>query len=385
VSEGGLRFLCLEERRKRRDRLASVLSPVGTVRWRIAPFVSARGFPETRARAEEALSLGHNPRPGRFKRAVKLTLLGLYYNGSRHFFAGNPEEIAVTWNGQAGPRKAFMDGARDAGARRLFIELGVFPDTITVDPHGVNFFNGLPRRIEPYIAWARATGVRGAWRDLSGLIRQRPTAVPKLTQTGLPGLDTPFLFVPLQYPGDSQLRINGGAFRTVEAFVEALAEAAAALPEGWHVRVKEHPSAPTSLAPFFDRISKGRPLFLDNATDTFSQVKVSRGVVTVNSSVGLEAMLFEKPVVACGDCFWAIPGVAHSAPDRDALAAVMGNPEELGFDTDARDAFLDFLTLEYYPRLLAPDLTAPERTSEAAKILRRLSPEADDPIWGASC
>ena len=53
--------------------------------------------------------------------------------------------------------------------------------------------------------------------------------------------------------------------------------------------------------------------------------------------------------------------------------------------TMSEQTFLDFLTLEYYPRLLDPGLTSAERASEAAKILRRLSPISGDPIWGASC
>ena len=49
-------------------------------------------------------------------------------------------------------------------------------------------------------------------------------------------------------------------------------------------------------------------IWLDNDTDTFEQVAASRGVVTVNSSVGIQAFYFDKPVVVCGQTFWSIPG-----------------------------------------------------------------------------
>ena len=51
-------------------------------------------------------------------------------------------------------------------------------------------------------------------------------------------------------------------------------------------------------------------------TDTFEQVKKANLILTVNSSVGLEAMLFEEQVVAFGNCFWAIEGISTSAKTR---------------------------------------------------------------------
>ena len=79
--------------------------------------------------------------------------------------------------------------------------------------------------------------------------------------------------------------------------------------------------------------------------------QAARAVLTVNSSVGLEAMFFEKPVVACGQCFWAIDGVAERAETTAALAEIAADPDSLSFDPSARDAFLGYLTSQYYPRL----------------------------------
>ena len=78
-------------------------------------------------------------------------------------------------------------------------------------------------------------------------------------------------------------------------------------------------------------------------------------------------MFYDKPVVACGQCFWAIPGVADSAPTPQALADLCSNPGALGFDAVARDAFMNFLTQCYYPEpataaaLVAARLQGPDR------------------------
>ncbi len=158
------------------------------------------------------------------------------------------------------------------------------------------------------------------------------------------------MFAALQTPGDSQLRLFGGAFPRVELFVDALIAAAKRLPSGWHLRVKEHPTANRSFTHLLAN-SGDLPIYFDNASDTFAQVKAARAVLTVNSSVGLEAMFLDKPVVACGQCFWAIDGVADRAETPAALADIAANPDSLSFDPSARDAFLGYLTSQYYPRL----------------------------------
>jgi len=387
VTAGRFSFVCLEERRSQRARLDKILSPLGDLRWRSFPPLSLRGFPETPARALEAYNRGTEPPQRGLLRALKLRLLGWQYNGARRYFAKNPGLTAVAWNAQAGHRRVFMQAARDAGARRLFFELGPFAGTITADPCGVNFVNALPREIAPYLAWAAARqGATGDWRALGAAIRQRaPSGAAKHSPAGAPPLDEPFLFAPLQYPGDSQLRIFGGAYPSVEVFVDALAEASDALPEGWHLRLKEHPTAPVSLAARIAELGAGKRIYLDNTTETFTQVRASRGVVTVNSSVGLEAMFFDKPVIAGGQCFWAIDGIADHAPDRAALAALFARAEALGFDPAARDAFLGFLTQEYYPHLRQDDLPPEARAAELAKITRRLAPPPGDPVWTGQC
>jgi len=160
---------------------------------------------------------------------------------------------------------------------------------MTVDPSGVNFRNCLPRSINFYHHWfAKAGRAPDSWREAGRTISQRPARVPALivAKVRLPPPSEPFLFVPLQVPGDSQLRLFGGAFKTVPAFIHDLAEAASALPAGWHLRVKAHPSSPESFRPLFERL-EGLPLFLDNTADTVESVAASRGVITVNSAVAI--------------------------------------------------------------------------------------------------
>ena len=145
-------------------------------------------------------------------------------------------------------------------------------------------------------------------------MRQRPGRPGvKPSSPLLPPLDEAFLFVPLQVPHDSQLRVFGGAFRSVESYLHVLLDHCEALPPGWHIRVKDHPSASTSVLDTVGRLRDHPRVVVDNRTDTFEQVARARAVFTVNSSVGLQAFFHDRPVVVSGDAFWAIDGLVDVA------------------------------------------------------------------------
>lgn len=370
----GERFVILDPRKRKRAWIAALLAPLGRMRWLKLPPMSPRGFPETATRAAEALETASKQPKGALGRAAKLRLLAWQYNGARRLFGADPQAVAVCWNGLNGSRRAFRDGAHDAGARTLVFELAPLPGRITVDRRGVNFDNELPREIGFYRDWfARRDGDPEAWRAIGAEIRQRAPARPAEGEAPSRPLTEPFLFAPLQVPGDTQLRLHGGAYRTVEAFLRALCQAAGALPEGWHLRIKEHPTKPAGAAAIIADYPDA-PVVLDNVTDTFAQVQAARGVLTVNSSVGLEAMWFDKPVVACGQCFWALDGVALRAPDAESLRAVMAAPEALTFDPGARAAFLTYLDEVYYPRRVEPGQAPAEADLQKTRARLRTGP-----------
>lgn len=331
-------------------------------------------FPETSARAAAALTSARSQRRLPVVNAMRLRLFGWQYNYWRRHFDTAPDSIAVTWNGLVSARHIFMLAARDAGARTLFLERGPLPNTLTADPVGVNFRNGLPREAAPYLAWlARHPEADGAWRPHAEALRQRPATVRHApADRPAPPLDGPFVFLPLQKPGDTQLRFFGRRCTGVPETVAYVAAAAAALPPGWHIRLKQHPSDTTRLSQLL-RTFGALPLYLDNETDTFSQVRASRLVLTVNSSVGLEAMLLGARVGVMGDAFWALPGAVASAGTSELLQALLANPDAAPADPDLRNALLSFLVADYYPRLTAQDghrFLMPE--ADISRVLSRI-------------
>ncbi|MCX7889768.1 MAG: capsular biosynthesis protein [Rhodobacteraceae bacterium] len=346
-----------EHDRKKDSLFASVAAAAGGGRrLRIIP-LSFRDFPETAERTRLALARAKRQPGNALTRRLKAQLLRGQYNWSRRWFTDHPEDVALCWNGLTGSRMAFMQGAADAGAARLYMELSPFPGRITLDPRGVNAECGLPRDPAPYRNWARDKADLTAWRRLGQDLTARPPRRGDVGQGEGKLPDTPFLFVPLQVPGDSQITLFADWVKDIPGFLAVLARNAHLLPAGWHLRVKEHPSARASLAGVLRdavTVARGR-IVVDNDTDTFAQVRASRGVLTINSSVGLQAFFFDRPVMTTGRAFWALPGLVEPIQSETGLRLALPAVEGLSYDAGLRDAFMTYLDRAYYPKVIEKD------------------------------
>ena len=68
--------------------------------------------------------------------------------------------------------------------------------------------------------------------------------------------------------------------------------------------------------------------------------------MTINSSVGFEALLLNKPVITLGKSFYALDGLVTSVQSAADLVTACQNPQPA--DPSLRDAFLQYLYSEYY-------------------------------------
>jgi capsular polysaccharide export protein len=317
--------------------------------------MSFRDFPETAVRTGLCVSRAkHQPR-GVVLKWLKRLLIRLQYNGARRYFAAHPDHIAVAWNGLAGSRMAYLAAARDAGAQTLHAELAPFPGRITLDGAGVNAESSVPQDAAFYREWATDPSRTGdAWRAMGVGLQARTSRRHDVGQGGSSLPDTPFLFCPLQVPNDTQVTLFAGWCGGMAGFLVALQRAADHLPDGWHLRLKEHPSARQSLRGLLDPLLQSGRVILDNATDSFAQLAESRGVVTLNSSMGLQAFFHDKPVITLGRAFWAMPGLVTPVSDQDALNAAFAMPDRLVYDPTFRTMFMNWLDQIYYPRFTWP-------------------------------
>lgn len=268
-------------------------------------------------------------------------------------FAGYFQEhhgaIFLVWNGTKGVRKIAAAAAKSVGTKVVYMELAPMPKRITIDSEGVNHGSGFPRDPRFFHAWRAQVGSDDAWRAARDEITARDLrrAVGAASDAvDADALPKRYIFCPLQVPGDSQITHYGGWIASVEQLIAEIARAAAHVPKGWGVVVKQHPSSPLDLraAGHFD----GTGLINGDEIPTIELIRGASLIVTVNSSVGLEAALFDKPVTILGKAVYGIDGFCEVAPDVDALHRVFAHPGSVTFDHSLRAAVMGYMRSEYY-------------------------------------
>ncbi len=271
------------------------------------------------------------------------------------------------WNGQGGRRRVLVASARRAGLEMLFAELAPIAGHVTLDPQGVNAAGMLPADPDYFRAWGTAHADQGlidGWR--SRLVARAGVRRDSQGEAA----SGPFLFVPLQVRGDTQIHAHGGWIGSIETFIDEVARAAENLPAEWRVVFREHPSDKLGNAGQLSRLV-GPRVSVDNQTDTFELVRRSQGVVTVNSSVGLQALLLGRPVLVLGRANYAVPGMVRIAGSQDAVAEAFATARDWVFEGGLTESFLRFLVEEYYVPWPVADVATREKV--AAQVRHRLA------------
>lgn len=304
------------------------------------------GQPE-RLFLDQAASSGRRP-GGKLKRLFLLA----QFRWCEKFISNHPNHDVIVWNGMKGRRSLLPHAAQLAGHKVYFLEDAPLPGRIAVDRSGINYGSSLPRDISFYKAWNESTEISSdRWRSIRHQIIARPAIENKdvTHETAATELSAEkYIFCPLQVPGDSQITVFGDWIKSVESMIDLISAASAYLPKGWHFRVKEHPSSPFSFREKLQNLESDR-FRLDNRTDTMEQIRMSRSVLCVNSSVGLQSFFFDKPVAVLGLAFYAFGGMARRIRSFSELIDFCKDPEAAEFNQDARDAFMNYLDTEYYP------------------------------------
>ena len=281
----------------------------------------------------------------------KLSMKLLYAHLFRLYSQEPENTVVIIWNGLKTVSYIAKQAALNAKVKHiLYTELAPFKNRFTIDPQGVNYNNSLPRSADYYIEWFKEKQSKAAViQQVKSQIQQRkPSGQYKATITSNEySVDSPFIFVPLQVPKDTQLDVFGNTVKSNKDTVKLIQNAIEHLPSSWHVRIKQHPSSIDNKE--IDETSLDPRIVMDNQTDTFEQLNKSKAVLTVNSSVGLEAFFFNKPVAVIGQAFWSFDELTYSAETQDKMNAFFQKVDTLNFDKIGREAFLTYLLTEYYP------------------------------------
>lgn len=295
-----------------------------------------------------------------------------YYGWFRRHLAGT--DLLVLWNGLPLPVAAAAQAAKDLKIATLFCENGSLPKTVTMDPKGVNAGGSL---ISLPAEFYRA--VEADRQQLAALFDTPLVARPLNTRTRAPRprderIDLPqaFVFLPLQVHDDSQILMYSPRFSDMPSVVRFCLEGVDAYNRAHGgaltLVVKEHPSDYGRID--YSALRQAYPQAVFSRThDTADLIAKAKAVVTVNSTVGIEALLRRKPVVTLGRAFYNIPGVVRALNPDEMLADALADALHREPDWDLIGKFLYFLRYEY---LIAMDRRHLE-TADAAEAVRRIN------------
>lgn len=243
-------------------------------------------------------------------------------------------DITIVYNGSLYPESVLGDVS--AERRRVFVEAGFFPGTLQIDPKGLNAANSVPRDPTFYLSLETDFAKDG----LPQAVNNRKSKTSSGAEVQLnPG----YVFVPFQVPSDMQVTVHSPWIRNMEMFLDAVLAAAERNPEETFV-IKEHPSFKRSVRDL--RPAHPRVIFA-NHNVTSDLIQNARVVVTLNSTVGIEALLYERPTITLGNACYNIEGLVLHAPNDDALDKALRESKNWSPGADLRQQFIGYLWNDY--------------------------------------
>lgn len=157
-----------------------------------------------------------------------------------------------------------------------------------------------------------------------------------------------YIYYPFHVSLDVQLTVRCPEFLNQEALVEYIARC---IPMGYKLYVKEHPAAIGGHA-----VSRLRNMLKDKNIrlihprhNSFHLIKNSRCVITINSKVGFEAIMQEKPVVVLGKAFYRGKGVTVDVDNISGVADALAHAIRASVNKDKREGFLSKAFAWSYP------------------------------------
>lgn len=299
------------------------------------------------------------------------------------FLEGQKLDAVLVWNGSNLVVSLAAYLARQRGLPVIYAEHGYLPGTLQLDTRGINYHSSVTACVQQGLATLPAEPTLDLALDQEiqaykngKPMRARTPRVPthlkkdirsflhreldqrlklwvrrKYAETGAkdPALPERFVLLPFQVRKDSQLILHSPIVgNDMGRLLGLVHEALGLVDPSLRIVVKFHPRENPRVQLRYAELKRQYPdvLFV-RQYPMRDLLDKAQAVVTVNSTVGFEAFLYDKPVVALGRNFYTGPGlvepVAQAESLPDALTKALHGPVEHGM----RRAFLRFVVARF--------------------------------------
>jgi hypothetical protein len=147
-----------------------------------------------------------------------------------------------------------------------------------------------------------------------------------------------YVFFPLHVTNDSQITMRAQQFMVQEDLISKVSDV---LPKGYMLYVKPHPGCYLySYRKLRKCVRKGNVRLIEPAVNAHGLIKGAEGVITINSSVGLESLFYFKPVLTLGRPFYRGHGVTVDVDGLSELSHAIRRLLRMKPDEERIKAFI---------------------------------------------
>ncbi len=340
------------------------------------------------------------------------------------FLDGQRIGAIVLWNGSnlRGALAAYL--ARQRNIPVIYAEHGYLPGTTQLDLEGVNdassasrlaraglarlpFDPALDAMLDADIArfksgakmrdldpspppelrrdrFARLASRLGFWLERRALPYVNGRNVPTTPPEKRPER---YVVLPFQVRSDSQLVLHSPLYGDdLEGLVRDIDLALARIDPNLRLVAKFHPyELPHVQFGYRDLARRYPRVSFISDVPMRDLLRDATAVVTVNSTAGFEALLFDKPVLAVGRNFYTVPGIVECLARREELEVALRRTLTLRPDPERRRALLRFVRAKLLVTGGYHDFSATSLGCVAARIgdLLALAPATAADLTGA--
>jgi len=276
---------------------------------------------------------------------------GIAYRIGEMLKACRPDYVIVH-QGSEPVSKMCYSKCTKLGIPALLWETPFFPGRILLDSVGMHFFRGqnmIDRDWEEVRQRAltpdqRARLGRYIARWMSGRVSKYVQPCDGYEMQDLlkwKPVNSRLLFIPGQVPHDANLVTGLDIFDSCE---EMLDYVHAHLPDGWVMAYKPHPKDESNC--LRSGVLSGKAYVVKNA-GIHSLIEAADVVMTFSSNVGLEALIYGKPVICCGRPHYGAKGLTVDIESRADFPEVLKTAVNFTVDRELLDRFLYYVIFDY--------------------------------------
>lgn len=261
----------------------------------------------------------------------------LYLVYSRKLAMSNAGKMVI-WNGLKYRQLIAVAAAKEQRIQCIYMENGLLPGYTTLDAKGINYVNSVPRDPSFFLTY-NDTKVRHFIEETSLQVHSnKPENLPDH-----------YLFIPFQVNTDSQITRFSPWIKDMYDLVKKINQVSMAMginsPE---FVFKLHPASDEDYSLLIKGIDNNKIHFLtDNLITTNELVQHADAVITVNSTVGIEALMAHKKVIVLGEAFYNIEGLTLKAISNQELVEAINTLESWQLNKILQHNFFSYLADEY--------------------------------------